>query len=1091
MRIAKRLGLFSRSLTTALWLLLALLLGWWFLGGGHRKDAQLYSVTAPAECQWIAVAESAQYATCFRKDFQCGGEVLGAWLAVTSEGGYGLLCNGNPVGAQTYWRPTRNFQNGLTESGQRVMGGEPLVAYNFPREYQWSGHRNDKIVTYFDLGPYLKAGKNTLALDVEARIANPAVIAFGRVSLAGGLEIPLQTDVSWKAEPVPPELKQNDWSKPLHDVSRWRQAVPWERSRDFLTTVPPGMFEEALAMRWVLSGDESGGGEFVARFDQSDELSNLKILTQSSYWMWLNGQLIEPNRSSKKGYNGKEWDLAWEGRRPLATPPILLDPDETASFFGGERFADPRHGDPTENDFKRFENMQNRTRERPNQTGDFLLEDGDEERGRLQDPYGFFEEVETPVPHSLLRERNRPKLQGFAVGDLLKPSGNELRVRLVGDPGLGYQGSQSARFAVMSNELSWQEVTEEGEKEAQMGLDVRPQDLPEMEFMGQVAAAGDFWIVAVASLVLFLVFLVIGKRLSWLRTYAVVVSLLLLLTAIFQWSFEERSEIMWFLSPRWGVIAVIFAVLTPLFFKLFSWRKLKWSPRWTCFFLLLLVFFLRAWKVDFQPIDDDEYASIQAVLSIAETGKPQIADEIWYSRSPLYHYGAAVFVKLFGPNIWALRLYSVMLSVATGWLVWLLARRYLRDPWLAGLALAIFALHPFLIFSGHIARFYQQQQFMVLLMLHLFVQGFLVAKSVKHRVGAILVFAFAVLSQEISISFVPVFIILYLLFGRGVSFKWDFKSVLYIVFASILVVADIALFQVKCLTRSVGVSPNVEATLAPTFWELGNLTSMLLGYSRLHVVVSFFYFISLIYALRRGAPRLITLHLMLIISIVAFNLIITSVSFRYMYSIIPLWILLGAHGVGVFSEWTVSQTGRRSSYQIRWAAAVLILLSLAPWRTLASYDEKILGDPISALAYVRSELRDVDKIMITEPHPHAAKIEAGRVDYDLVVPILYDFTYNDNGVLRDRNGNAEVVNRMAQLQKIFATNERVWVIVNREKFRSRKKNIRWEYPGAREELFLRENCQLKFRSYLWSVFLWDRGSGELKSFRKESDAWVE
>ena len=68
---------------------------------------------------------------------------------------------------------------------------------------------------------------------------------------------------------------------------------------------------------------------------------------------------------------------------------------------------------------------------------------------------------------------------------------------------------------------------------------------------------------------------------------------------------------------------------------------------------------------------------------------------------------------------------------------------------------------------------------------------------------------------------------------------------------------------------------------------------------------------------------------------------------------------------------------------------------------------------------------------------------------------------------------------------------RSWVIVNREKFRSRKKNIRWEYPSAREELFLRENCQLKFRSYLWSVFLWDRSSGEMKSFRKESDAWVE
>jgi hypothetical protein len=129
--------------------------------------------------------------------------------------------------------------------------------------------------------------------------------------------------------------------------------------------------------------------------------------------------------------------------------------------------------------------------------------------------------------------------------------------------------------------------------------------------------------------------------------------------------------------------------------------------------------------------------------------------------------------------------------------------------------------------------------------------------------------------------------------------------------------------------------------------------------------------------------------------------------------------------------------------------------------------------------------------MITEPHPHAAKIELGRVDYDLVVPILYDFTYNKNGVLRDRNGDAEVVNRLAQLQDIFTKTDRVWVIVNREKFRSRKRNIRWEYPGAREELFLRKNCDLKFRSYLWSVYLWDRSQSDMYPFRKESNSWVE
>jgi hypothetical protein len=314
---------------------------------------------------------------------------------------------------------------------------------------------------------------------------------------------------------------------------------------------------------------------------------------------------------------------------------------------------------------------------------------------------------------------------------------------------------------------------------------------------------------------------------------------------------------------------------------------------------------------------------------------------------------------------------------------------------------------------------------------------------------------------------------------------------IYLFIAVLLVAADILLFKVKCITESVGVSPNVEATVAPTFWELGNLASMFIGYSRIHLVLGVFYIVSFIYSIRRGSSVAITLHAFLLISVVTFNFLITSVSFRYMYSVIPIWILLGVHGVRVFSKWVAAQSNYSIGVSLRWVILLAVIASMSPWRIPGSYNEKILGDPISSLAYVRAEMRVEDKIMITEPHPHAAMIELGKVDYDLVVPILYDFTYRAEGLLRDRNGNAVVVNRLADLQKIFATDERVWIILNREKFRSRKKNIRWEYPGAREELFIRQNCELKYRSYLWAVYLWDQSSGDFDTFRKEPGSWVE
>ncbi len=1056
-----------------MWVSMAVVLVWWFLSGQYDRGVRLHFYDAPRGSEWICVADSSQYTSCFRKDFDCLTDVQSAWVGVVSEGGFELMCNGNPVGAQTYWRPTRGFQNGLTESGQKVIGVEPLIAYNFPREYQWSGHANEKMVVFFDLGPFLKKGKNVLCVESEARTVNPAMLMFGEVVLRGGEVMKLYSDGSWRAEAVPVGMKQNDWMMPLRDVRGWRNAVLRAGGREFVSSVPVGIFGKGDVMQWV-HGD--GVGEFYV--DDVEGEGGLRVLAQSDYWLWVNGDLVEPARSRKSGYNGGEWDITWEGRRPLSVPPVLLDPDEASSFFAGERFADPRHGDPTENDFKRYENTQNRTRERPNQTGDNLTDDGDEERGRLQDPYGFLEEPEAAVPHSLLRQRNKPRLQGFDVSGLLRQGVNTVRVKMVGDGGRG-------RFALGGlGGLRWEEGVV-------LGKNIHPKELPVLKYMGR--CGGRMGLLSLISIwfLLGVLFSFVGSRMRGVKSYAVWVSVLLILAVVLEWSFGERSEVLWFYSRAWGycVVGVVFVLV--LLLRFLKLERSLWSGRWLCCLLLLLVFITRAWQVDEQPIDDDEYASIQAVLSIAETGKPKIADEIWYSRSPLYHYGAAAVVRVFGPNIWSLRLYSVILSVGTGLLIWLLAMRYFRDSWMAALCVLIFAMHPFLIFSGHIARFYQQQQFMVLLLIHLFIEGFLNARSVRHRVGAILVFAMAVLSQEISISFVPVFLVLYVMFGRGVPVKWDVKSVFYMIFAGVLVVGDVALFQVKCLTRSVGVSPNVEATLAPTFWELGNLFSMFIGYSRLHVVLSFFYVLSLMYSLRRGASRLITLHLMLLVSVVAFNLIITSVSFRYMYSIIPLWILLGVHGVSVLCRWVASQSRVSVYYTLRWCCAVVIMVSLGPWRVVGSYGEKILGDPITSLSYVKSELRADDKVMITEPHPHAAKIELGRVDYDLVVPILYDFTYNKNGVLRDRNGDAVVVNRLAQLQDILRREKRVWIILNREKFRSRKKNIRWEYPGAREELFIRKNCDLKFRSYLWSVYLWDSGGGELYQFRRESNSWVE
>jgi hypothetical protein len=90
-----------------------------------------------------------------------------------------------------------------------------------------------------------------------------------------------------------------------------------------------------------------------------------------------------------------------------------------------------------------------------------------------------------------------------------------------------------------------------------------------------------------------------------------------------------------------------------------------------------------------------------------------------------------------------------------------------------------------------------------------------------------------------------------------------------------------------------------------------------------------------------------------------------------------------------------------------------------------------------------------------------------------------------DGHLIDRNGGGRVISSLDAMKQEFSKDGRVWILVNREKFRTRGKNLRWEYPGARFEMFLRKNCDLKYRTYLWNAYLWDPERGFYAHFRSQ------
>jgi len=347
----------------------------------------------------------------------------------------------------------------------------------------------------------------------------------------------------------------------------------------------------------------------------------------------------------------------------------------------------------------------------------------------------------------------------------------------------------------------------------------------------------------------------------------------------------------------------------------------------------------------------------------------------------------------------------------------------------------------------------------------------------------------AILSQELSIVLGFPLVLAYVLFGKRET--WGKEINLGI--AAILVVSwtalNIAVFQVRTMTILDGVSPNVEAGLAPNFSQPLNYLSVFLSYSRLHLPLSILLAVGFLFTLKDSNRSALAVLIFFISGIVFTNLLVTAVSLRYQYWLIPIWILLGLQGLRALMSYWTSDAKPSLGMPLAGAMATLlfaaIVASWSPWRIPASYDAKILGDASGAFAYIRTHLRSDDAVAATEPHPHGMLLETGRSDYDIAFPTLFDFAYNREGALVDRNGGATVISSVEDLQTAFARHDRLWIAINREKFRTRGKNLRWEYPGARAEHFLRSNCSIEWQGYLWTVFLWDAEAGQYQGFRQD------
>lgn len=1104
------------------------------------------------EAKWIEAPGVAVYSGAFRRDYVFNAEVVSAWARVAARDSFEVIVNGNTASRSFLWRPTRPFQNGLSEYGQRLNWTPPLLALNYPREYQWSGHTEYKTATYLDLSNHLRKGHNSLCVTVESRSEGASVVLEGEVLLSTGKVVRFGTDENWAAYQTPPNFAPLHWSSPnvvldQPDFAELSQNAP----RVYFDRFNPMIFQKRFRPKLIRSENQPKDAAVWFEkdwvIDGDTEEAWIRILSVRPFDIFINGQRVNAVTYGGQDLGMGEWILGSQQAMDPAARPSLLDPDEVGHLYVGKEFMNPRHSDPTVNDFKQFENTLNRTNTRPNAVREGILPgELEDEKERINPNPASFENYvpSSRTPEALTRNRQTARFYGYTVTRLLKKGSNKVLVKLYPEdhalpmswaPDLAIDG----RAESSSGHISWLETDESWSSRVQLpgsstsfddmqastirGRLVGSMKKPSLQYRGYVYNQSQklsSWtgglVGSIGFLGLFLLVALRRRRLSNANLARIsqgfAIPCSILLGAIFlRISWAERSEYLWLHSASfwWGVIVLSFVSLVFGFKRFFVGRAKNGLRFYERFFLwvetvphsriwpflivwlLMFSFFVRAYNLDFQTIDDDEYASIQASMAIAEKGVPQYSEEVWYTRSPLYHYLTGFVIWVFGPNLWSFRLPSVLFGVASTWLCYLCCVRLLGSRWLGLAAMLLYALHPFLVFSSHIARFYQQQQFFALLTAYFFCRGFVTGQAMMYRYATLGAFLAAIISQELSVVIGFQLLLGYLLFAKRK--RWA-EEIRFIVIAGCVVgltVVDIAIFQTRTLTRLEGVSPNVEATLSPNFSSPMNYLSVFFAYSRLHLSLSVLFFLGLPLAFKNANRNVLAMYYMLFSGVLFTNLLVTADSLRYQYWLIPLWIMLGLHSVGqlmaYLDQFLRTDKSIRSDW-IRPAVTVVlfvaILVSWSPWRMVGSYDSKLLGDATGAFQYIRTHMRPGDKVGATEPHPHGILLETGRADYDIAFPLLYDFVYLKEGEMIDRNASAKVVSSVEQLQTVFAENERVWIAINREKFRSRGKNLRWEYPGARAELLLRKQCEVAYQSYLWTVFLWDSNKGNYLPFRQ-------
>ncbi|CAN2044518.1 membrane hypothetical protein [Candidatus Magnetomoraceae bacterium gMMP-1] len=501
--------------------------------------------------------------------------------------------------------------------------------------------------------------------------------------------------------------------------------------------------------------------------------------------------------------------------------------------------------------------------------------------------------------------------------------------------------------------------------------------------------------------------------------------------------------------------------------------------------VLMLASALRFYNLSFCNLLHDSSASLEASMSIAKNNFPLLPSDIWYARSPLYHYFVGFLLKLipyFPPRVIG-RFITALFSVICCFEIYILGKT-LKNQRAGFIGALIAAISPFFIYMSRIIRFYPMATAFGLLTMICFYKGYIIEdNNKKYQVATFIFLIFTFLLGEVSATVIPSTALGYLLFGQ----KPDSKSLKTIILGTlcffIVVVADMLFLYSKGRTPYIAMHFSTSPQIVPHLTNLfDNISIFFIGDYQINIFTSFLFIVGLIWAVIDKNKNFLLLFLIVIGSVWTVQFLVLLVSQRYFTHLFPLLYLAVGFSIErslrfIFSYLKLLYPQKsifRPIILITLIGLIIFALTIEgnPINLLRSYNINLILNTRSedAIRFAKSHMLK-DDVLITA-FGEISTVYNIKVHYYPWRLCYFDEVFYKKGKIVERHSNGIIVGDIDKMRDILKRHKRVWVVYL----------LNTEFDNDMMQ-FIRLNFPIKALFGNVYVGLWDSKSGSYQQIK--------